>query len=270
MTESTNNTNEAVNRETVHRLPSRVAEADDVAVERAITLMVDQVGSFTVMCTPTQIEALAAGFLFSEGLIETADDIAGVTVGQANADAVAIQLTTPAPVGVQRNLIVASSCGMCGSRNIAKLMEAVPACGDLLTVGEARCQELAERLRKGQPVFTATGGTHAAGVFDGDGEFLATAEDIGRHNALDKSIGACVLAGCATAGCGAVLSGRVSFEMVAKAARAGLEVIVAVSGPTSLAIEAADHWNITLCGFVRGDRMNVYTHPGRIEGLVGS
>ena len=97
----------------------------------------------------------------------------------------------------------------------------------------------------------------------------AAAEDIGRHNALDKAIGACLLAGRSTAGCGGVLSGRVSFEIVAKAARAGLEVIIAVSGPTSLAVEAADHWHITLCGFVRGGRMNVYTHPGRIEGLSG-
>ena len=152
----------------------------------------------------------------------------------------------------------------------AKLMEAVPACGNALTMGEARCQELAEALRGGQPVFAATGGAHAAGVFSGAGEFLATAEDIGRHNALDKAIGACLLADRATTGCGVVLSGRVSFEMVAKAARAGLEIIVAVSGPTSLAVAAADHWNITLCGFVRGDRMNVYTHPSRVEELANT
>ena len=126
------------------------------------------------------------------------------------------------------------------------------------------------RLRETQTVFEATGGVHAAGVFDAAGAMLATAEDIGRHNALDKAIGECLLAGRATGGCGVVLSGRVSFELVAKAARAGVEVILAVSGPTSLAVEAADRWNITLCGFVRGDRMNVYTHPGRIEELAKS
>ena len=254
----------------VHRLPSGRHEADHVAVERPITLMIDQVGSFTIMCTPMQIKALAAGFLFSEGLIEDADDIAAIVPGRANPDAVAIQLANPPAVGVERNLIVASSCGMCGSRNIAKLMEAVSPVGRSLAVSERQSQELPVRLRETQTVFEATGGVHAAGVFDAAGAMLATAEDIGRHNALDKAIGECLLAGRATGGCGVVLSGRVSFELVAKAARAGVEVILAVSGPTSLAVEAADRWNITLCGFVRGDRMNVYTHPGRIEELAKS
>ena len=268
MTNPTDNSNAAVRRMTIHRLPARTAEPDSVAAERAITLMIDQVGSFTVMCTPTQIDALTAGFLFSEGLIADGEDILRMAIGQGNPDAVAIQLADPTPSGVQRNLIVASSCGMCGSRNIAKLMDAVPPCGSSLTVSEARCQELAEGLRQNQSVFAATGGVHGAGVFARDGDFLATAEDIGRHNALDKAVGSCLLAGRSTVGCGVVLSGRVSFELVAKAARAGIEIISAVSGPTSLAVEAADHWNITLCGFVRGDRMNVYTHPGRIEELA--
>jgi len=252
----------------VRRLPSGAAEPDEVATERAITLMIDQVGSFTVMCTPTQIEALAAGFLFSEGLIECAEDIASIAVGQANPDAVAIQLSDPAPAGVQRNLIVASSCGLCGSRNIAKLMASTPGVGRSLAISERCGQELTARLRETQTVFAATGGAHAAAVFNAEGEFLASAEDIGRHNALDKAIGACLLAGRDTVGCGVVLSGRVSFELVAKAARAGIEIILAVSGPTSLAVEAANHWNITLCGFVRGERMNVYAHPARIEELA--
>jgi FdhD protein len=253
---------------TVHRLPAGREETDRVAAERAVTLMIDQVGSFTVMCTPTQIEALAAGFCFSEGLIADADDIAAIVPGRSNSDAVAIQLDHPPEVGVERNLIVASSCGMCGARNIAKLMAAVPAVASSLTISERGCQELPVRLREAQPVFEATGGVHAAAVFDAGGATLSSAEDIGRHNAMDKAIGACLLAGRATAGCGIVLSGRVSFELVAKAARAGIELILAVSGPTSLAVEAADGWNITLCGFVRGDRMNVYTHPQRIRELA--
>ena len=271
MTDSANdNAGQATCSMNVHRLPPDREEMDHIAVERAITLMIDQVGSFTVMCTPTQIEALAAGFLLSEGLIEDADDIATMAPGRSSPDAVAIQLSNPTPTAVERNLIVASSCGMCGARNIAKLMGAVPPVETSLAVSERRCQELPVRLRENQAVFEATGGAHAAAVFDADGAILAAAEDIGRHNAMDKAIGECLLAGRATAGCGVVLSGRVSFELVAKAARAGIELILAVSGPTSLAVEAADHWNIALCGFVRGDRMNVYTHAGRIEELAGS
>jgi len=252
----------------IHRLPAGAAEADEIAVERAITLMIDQVGSFTIMCTPTQLEAMAAGFMFSEGLIDDADDIAAIGPGRSSPDAVAIQLCDPTRRTIERNLIVASSCGLCGSRNIAKLMESIPACGTSLMVSERRCQELLQQLQDSQPTFQATGAAHAAGVFDPSGDCIALAEDIGRHTALDKAIGQCVLMDRSAAGCGAVLSGRVSFEMVAKAARAGIEVMAAVSGPTSLAVEAADHWNITLCGFVRGDRMNVYTHPSRIEELA--
>jgi len=254
----------------VHRLPAGRCEADQIAVERAITLMIDQVGSFTVMCTPTHVEALAAGFMFAEGLIDDADDIIAIAPGRSSPDAVAIQLSDPTRSTVERNLIVASSCGLCGSRNIAKLMDSIQPCESSLVVPESRCQDLLQQLQAGQGIFRATGAAHAAGVFRRTGEFVSAAEDIGRHTALDKAIGQCVLGDRPTAGCGVVLSGRVSFEMVAKAARAGIEIMAAVSGPTSLAIEAADRWNITLCGFVRGDRMNVYTHPRRIEELAGS
>jgi FdhD protein len=104
-------------------------------------------------------------------------------------------------------------------------------------------------------------------VFNADGELLALGEDIGRHNALDKAVGKCLMRGLPLAGRGAVLSGRVSLELVAKAARAGLEMLVAVSAPSSLAIQAAQRCNITLCGFVRGERATAYTHTHRIEGL---
>jgi FdhD protein len=116
-----------------------------------------------------------------------------------------------------------------------------------------------------QTTFTLTGSSHAAALFDRDGTILSFAEDIGRHNALDKAIGKCLLARRDMRGYGVALSGRVSLEMVAKAARAGVELIVAVSGVSSYAITAAKQWNITLCGFVRNGKINVYTDPTRIR-----
>jgi FdhD protein len=115
-----------------------------------------------------------------------------------------------------------------------------------------------------QHIFRMTGGAHAAGISDSSGKISAFAEDIGRHNALDKAIGKCLLGGLPMKSCAVALSGRVSLEMVTKSARAGIELIAAVSAPTSLAIEAAERWNITLCGFVRSDKLNVYTHSKRI------
>jgi FdhD protein len=119
-------------------------------------------------------------------------------------------------------------------------------------------------------LFTRTGGTHAAGIFTVTGELLAIGEDIGRHNAFDKAMGQCVLRGVPTAGRAAVLSGRVSVELVAKAARAGLELIAAVSAPSSLAIQVAERCQVTLCGFVREKRATVYTRPQRIIGSAQS
>jgi FdhD protein len=114
-------------------------------------------------------------------------------------------------------------------------------------------------------LFEKTGGAHAAAIFDTAGSIMAFAEDIGRHSAFDKVIGKCLMAGLETKGCGVALSGRISLEMVTKAARAGIELIAAVSAPSSFAIEAAQRWNITLCGFVRSGRMNVYTYQQRID-----
>jgi FdhD protein len=120
-------------------------------------------------------------------------------------------------------------------------------------------------LHEQQALYKSTGGTHAVLLFDGAGAAVAFAEDIGRHNALDKAVGKLLLAGRTAAGCGAVLSGRVSFEMIAKCATAGVELVLAVSAPTSLALEAAQRCGITLCAFVRDGGATVYTHPERIR-----
>ena len=119
-------------------------------------------------------------------------------------------------------------------------------------------------MRAGQKIFEQTGGSHAAAIFNSTGEIVAVAEDLGRHNALDKAIGSVLLERGSVQGCGVVLSSRLSLEMVLKAVRAGLEVMLAVSAPTSLAIDVAQQFGVTLCGFVRAERATVYTHPDRI------
>ena len=242
-------------------------KSDVVVTEKAVTIMIDKVGSFTIMATPCDIEALAAGFIFSEGLITGSDDIVSVTVKDSMPDVVGIEVADPGKISIQRNLIIASSCGMCGVRNIDKMLENMPKCPDRLKLTENEIFKAAENLVSSQDLFRATGGSHAAAIFDARGNIITSAEDIGRHSALDKAIGKCILANQPTPGCGAVLSGRISLEMVTKAAKAGLELIAAVSAPSSFAVHAAEKWNVTLCGFVRDKRLNIYTRPERITAL---
>jgi len=240
---------------------------DSVVIEQPVTVMVDKVGSFTIMCTPSDIEALAVGFVYSEGMIDSMKDVVAVSTKKGLPNVVGIQVQEPSRLTIGRNLIIASSCGMCGTRNIEKMLSDMPVCGRTLDVSGQLLVEVTERLRSMQQIFRLTGGSHAAAIFTSSGEIIAFAEDLGRHSAFDKAIGKCLLNGQPMKGCAAVLSGRVSLEMVTKAARAGIELIVAVSAASSFAIEAADRWNITLCGFVRPDRANVYTHPERIRNL---
>ncbi len=239
--------------------------ADQVIVEESLTIMVHTVGSFTVMCTPSDVEALAVGFIYSEGMIRGTDEITAIVMKDSLPNVVGIDIQRPVQLDIARNLVVASSCGMCGVRNIQKMLSNVPACRHTLEVPEGLLLEVTERLRPMQAAFALTGSSHAAALFDRDGGILAFAEDIGRHNAVDKAIGKCLLAKREMQGCGLVLSGRISLEIVTKAARAGIELIVAVSGVSSYAITAAKQWNITLCGFVRNGKINIYTDPTRIR-----
>ncbi len=249
----------------IHRGSHVEKMTDRVLVEEPLTIMVHEVGSFTVMCTPCDLEALAVGFLYSEGMIRSADEVTALLTKDNVPNVMGVEIQEPARAGIARNLVVASSCGLCGVRNIQKMLSDVPACPCSLEVPADLLFTITEELRSRQDTFALTGSSHAAAVFDRDGALLACAEDIGRHNALDKVIGKCLLARRPPRGCGVALSGRVSLEMVTKAARAGLELIVAVSGVSSYAITAAQHWNVTLCGFVRNGRFNVYTGPARIR-----
>jgi FdhD protein len=240
----------------------------EVVVEEPVTIMVEGIGSFVLMCTPCDVEALAVGFAFSEGLISSVDDVVDLSYRRAQR-VIGMRLDDPSQVGAARNLIVTSSCGLCGSRNIDQLMSGQLASRDSLRVPGSLLVAVVDRMHARQRLFTRTGATHAAAIFTADGTLLAFGEDIGRHNALDKAIGQCLLHEVALAGRGVALSGRVSLELVAKAANAGIEIVAAVSAPSSLAIDVAQRCNITLCSFVRGDRATVYTHPHRIEVLSG-
>jgi FdhD protein len=243
-----------------------VRDPCDVVVEQLVTIMVEGVGNFAVMCTPCDVEPLAIGFVHSEGLISSIDDVLDCSY-RPDQQTIGLRLEHSGPKGPVRNLIVTSSCGLCGSRNVDRLLAGDFRCADTLRLPAATLRAVGREMHGRQQLFARTGGTHAAGIFDSAGQLVAVAEDLGRHNALDKAIGKCLMRRQSPAGCGAMLSGRVSLEMIAKALRAGLEVVAAVSAPSSLAIDVAEHCNITLCGFVRGERATVYTHPRRLAGL---
>ena len=235
---------------------------DDVVTEQPVTLVVAGVENFTLLCTPTDLEALAAGFLYAEGLIDSADAIESIEA--ASPASVEIILKNPPRAAKQRNMILASSCGMCGTRNMNRVLYGTQPCGSALTIPAETLHRVMQTLPSMQHIFKATGGAHAAAVFSNQGEIIAFGEDIGRHCALDKAVGKALLSGSSTEGCGVALSGRVSFEMVSKAARAHVELIAAVSAPSSLAVDAARRWNITLCGFARNGAANIYCHAERI------
>jgi FdhD protein len=219
---------------------------DYVIVEKSIAVNVDQVGQFTLLCTPNNLKKLVVGFLYSQNLINDINDIAEIKQHKTSID---VKLAAP----------------KAETYDLKKDLEATYQIEKTLCMKLSQLTELMQNLNDKQRLFKITGSTHAAAIFNRDGDFLIMHEDVGRHNALDKSIGECMLLKKDLKGCGAVLSSRVSFEMLNKAAKAGLEIVIAASAPSSLAVELANKWNITLCGFTRGKRVNVYTHSDRIK-----
>jgi len=180
---------------------------------------------------------------------------------------VTVEMTVPvAEDGVNRSFAVNASCGVCGKASIDQITVACPALPPAPLVPGSLLAELPSRLRAQQKLFGQTGGLHGAAVFDCSGAPICVREDVGRHNAVDKVIGYALLADqLPLTGCMLMVSGRVSFEIVQKAARAGLAVLAAVSAPSSLAVDAAQRLGVTLAGFVRDDRFNLYSHPERID-----
>jgi FdhD protein len=246
----------------VVRLPGGTSGPDRLAVEEPLEIRVNGDPIAVTMRTPGHDEELALGFCLSEGIPATAarlpDDLAANTV---DVDAPGFDASA-----LRRSFYTSSSCGVCGKGALeAVAVEAPPVQSDL-RVPAALIQGLPDRLRVAQAAFEATGGLHATGLFDVDGQLLCLREDVGRHNAMDKVVGwALGLEMLPLASSILCVSGRLSFELVQKAAVAGCPVMAAVGAPSTLAVELARDRGITLCGFVRGGTFNVYSESGRIE-----
>jgi FdhD protein len=252
----------ATHRVDVTRLPAHETESDVVAVEEPLEIRIGGRPVAVAMRTPGHDEELAIGFCLSEGL-RPAD-------ARVPADLAAntIEVDAPGfdPERLARSFYTSSSCGVCGKGALEAVAVEAPRVESRLTVPLSLVASLPERLRQAQAAFAATGGLHAAGLFAADGALLCAREDVGRHNALDKVIGWAFREGrLPLAEALLCLSGRLSFELVQKAAVAGCPILVAVGAPSSLAIDLAVDRGMTLCGFVRNERINLYTEPWRIE-----
>ncbi len=257
---------------------------DTVVVEEPLELRIGSTPLTVTMRTPGHDIEWLHGFLHSEGIISSRDDIltarycagavmddgTGTDVNTYNVIEVHLAPGVPDPftAGLARSFATTSACGVCGKASIEAL--AVRAAYDLsnddVRVHASTLLSMPDRLREAQPTFERTGGLHAAGVFTADGEPVVVREDVGRHNAVDKVIGWAVQQGLLPLR-GHVLqvSGRVSFELAQKAYLAGIPILSAVSAPSSLAIDTAYDAGMTMAGFVRGTSLNVYTHAERIE-----
>jgi len=244
----------------VVRIPDGAA-ADVVAVEEPLEIRIAGAPVAVTMRTPGHDEELALGFALSEGLrprgARPPDDLAANTIELDAADF--------DPERLRRSFYTSSSCGVCGKGALDAVAVEAPRVESELQVAADVIAFLPERLRAGQAAFSATGGLHATGLFDVRGELLALREDVGRHNALDKVIGRAFLDGLLPLADSILcVSGRLSFELVQKAAVAGCPLLAAVGAPSSLAVELARDRGVTLCGFVRNGRLNIYSEPWRV------
>ncbi len=252
---------------------------DQLTVEEPLEIRIAHRSLAVIMRTPGHDRELAMGFLLTEGVITQAEDVLTLEEeldedGLPLANVLNITLRSQRqqesmqvqPVAFERHFAVSASCGLCGKNSIADLMTTTPPLApDSLRFSSAVLYELAARLRTEQAVFQYTGGLHAAGIFDAQGELLLLREDIGRHNAVDKLIGHSLLHGIYPYHNRILLvSGRTSFEILQKALLARIPCVAAISAPSSLAVELAEQGGITLVGFLRDHSMNVYTHPQRI------
>ncbi|NJB85836.1 FdhD protein [Lewinella marina] len=260
--------------QTIHRFSRRGTEevTDKLAVEEPleIALLVGgrrRVAAVT-MRTPGRDRDLAIGFLFTEGLLPPGQRLGGGALVPGNS----LELPWPEQLPLDlrpldRHTYTSSSCGVCGKTSVEQVYQALPFPDDTRRwrVPVDLLYALPDRLREAQQLFDRTGGIHAAGLFDLSGHLLHLAEDVGRHNALDKLIGhfhqrdALPLYRSIL-----VLSGRASFELLQKAAMAGIGCVLSVGAPSSLAVELTGEQGITLCGFVKPESLNCYSHPGRI------
>jgi FdhD protein len=246
--------------------------SDDFAIEEPLSIRIGRKTIATTMRTPDHDEELAAGFLFSEGMLGPSDKIDSFSRPTSGANRENIIVIKPAGGvklkrdGSLRLGTITSSCGMCGNPSIDAMRQRFPS----IKSGGVRIDIptlllLAGQLRKEQDVFSLTGGIHAAGIFDIRGKPLIVREDIGRHNAVDKVIGRAFLDGLLPLDRHLLLvSGRASFEIVQKALAAGIPIVAAVSAPSNLAVNFARDMNQTLIGFLRPPAFNIYSHVERL------
>jgi FdhD protein len=248
-------------RVSVRRLPAATTEDDRLAVEEPLEIRIGGRPVAVTMRTPGHDEELALGFCLTEGLHPVAARL------PADLAANVVEVEAPdADLGrVQRSFYTSSSCGVCGKGALEAVAVEAPRVSSDMTLSFDVVVSLPGRLRDAQATFSLTGGLHATGLFSPEGDALVVREDVGRHNAMDKVIGWALDRGLLPLESSVLcVSGRLSFELVQKAAVAGCPVVVAVGAPSSLAVELAEDRGVTLCGFVRDGRATVYTVPERI------
>jgi FdhD protein len=254
----------------IERMPGRARERDELAVEEPLEIRVDGTALAVTMRTPGEDEELAVGFLAGEGLISGRAEVAeaGPTADFA-ANVVDVRTThgLRRDPSAERSFYLTSSCGVCGKGALEYVRQWASPSLASPPIGTDVVRRAPEAARAAQEAFARTGGLHATALFESSGEMLVIREDVGRHNAMDKAIGAMLLGGrYPLPGAFACLSGRASFELVQKASLAGLAGLVAVGAPSTLAVDLARDRDMLLCGFVRGESFNVYSGSHRLSG----
>ncbi len=252
---------------------------DQLAIEEPLEIRIGADPLAITMRTPGSPGSdadLAAGFCLTEGIIDHADEIESIEPCRIAeyGNVVIVRLTDEAMACRReriacgkRELYMSSSCGLCGKQSIDRIRRSIRPITGSLTITPALLASLPGRMREAQPTFDATGGLHASALFSSTGELRILREDVGRHNALDKLIGCALLTGQLPLSRSILLvSGRASFELIQKAAVAGIPLLAAVGAPSSLAVDLAQSAGMTLIGFLRQERMNIYTHPQRVIG----
>lgn len=247
---------------------------DTVAIEEPLEIRVRGRGVAITMRTPGHDPELAAGFLLTEGIVAKRQDIVEIAPclqSDSPQNTLNVFLSPALNVNFERltrHVFASSSCGICGKASIDTVRQLFPAVESNVSVSSQLLRELPERMRTTQRAFALTGGLHAAAIFERTGELLVLREDVGRHNAVDKVLGQCLLSGSFPLESHVLLvSGRASFEILQKALAGRVPIICSVSAPSSLSVEFARESGQTLVGFLRGETMNIYAGPQRIAEL---
>ena len=235
---------------------------NEVIVEMAVSLTINGETWLTLMCTPIHLEALAVGFLLNEGLIQTREEIADVRVCPTG-DNVDVWLTHPIQEPINWRRTSGCAGGMTSVDTNIEHPAAVPLPPNGLLLTPGNISELVSSLFESQTIYRQTGGVHTSALSDGK-KLILISEDVGRHNTLDKLAGLCLLQGINPAHSVIVTTGRISSEMLQKSRRMGASAVISRTSPSSLSIRLANQWGITLIGYARRNRFNVYTHPHRI------